>query len=237
MRAGIAVLVFWFAMLPMAFASTLVGTWTGIADGEPLTVTFAADGGGTANGAPMRWQVMGNLLFIEQEGQVSGYQFQIEADRLTVAGGDFASVVVLARGAAAPKQAAPKPAVPRQAAPGGGATSGELVGKWCKGGAFSAVSGGGSSSMACFELKADGSYSYEYEGSVSAYSSGMYGGSASQSSDRGQWSVSGGVLTARSAGGTVAQYRLEKRNHPKNRDPMICLDGDCYVTYWQKAPW
>jgi hypothetical protein len=30
----------------------------------------------------------------------------------------------------------------------------------------------------------------------------------------------------------------EKRNHPKNkRDPMICLNGECYVTFSNKPPW
>jgi hypothetical protein len=32
-------------------------------------------------------------------------------------------------------------------------------------------------------------------------------------------------------------YVLEKRNHPKNNDPMIVLDGEPYVTYYQKPRW
>jgi len=32
-------------------------------------------------------------------------------------------------------------------------------------------------------------------------------------------------------------YSFEKRNHPKTNEPMIVIDGDIYVTYYQKAPW
>ncbi len=32
-------------------------------------------------------------------------------------------------------------------------------------------------------------------------------------------------------------YTLEKRNHPKNKDPMIVLNGQPFVTYYNKPPW
>jgi hypothetical protein len=93
---------------------------------------------------------------------------------------------------------------------------------------------GGSSRMTCFELKADGTYTYEHESSMSAST----GAAASQSSDAGRWRVSGNQLTAQSRSGRVTTYTLEKRNHPKNqRDPMICLDGSCYVTYYNRPAW
>lgn len=112
------------------------------------------------------------------------------------------------------------------------------MGKWCKGGAFSANAGGGSSSMTCFELRGDGRYTYQHEGSMSANAPGMWGGTSSQSADAGQWSVNANRLTARSQSGQVNTYTVEKRNHPKNhRDPMLCLDGECYTTYYQRAPW
>jgi hypothetical protein len=86
--------------------------------------------------------------------------------------------------------------------------------------------------------KADGTYAYQHEGSMSANAPGMWGGTASQSSDAGRWNVSGNQLTAQSQRGTVNTYTLEKRNHPKNkRDPMICLNGECYVTYYNKPAW
>ncbi len=223
-----------------AFANpALHGTWSAVVNGQPMVVNFVAGGAGTVDGQPMNWQTMGALLFIEQDGEVGTYQFQVQKQQLSVSGGIFGDTVVFARGMAAAKSAKRVLGGSRGAesaiAAGGGQ---ELVGKWCRGGAFSANSGGGSSSMTCFELRGDGSYSYQHEGSVSAYSSGMYGGSASQSSDAGRWSVSGNRLTARSQDGQVNTYTLEKRNNPKNpRDPMLCLDGDCYTTYFQRAPW
>ena len=113
----------------------------------------------------------------------------------------------------------------------------ELVGKWCEVKNFSANAGGGSASSSCFELRADCSYVYASERSMSAYAPGMYGGTSSSSNDAGRWSATASSITARSQRGTTTTYRLEKRNHPRNGDPMLCLDGDCYVTYYQKRPW
>src|SRR5258708_23705064 len=93
---------------------------------------------------------------------------------------------------------------------------------------------GGGSHMACMELKADGSCAYSAESSRSVSA----GSTASQSSDAGRWSYDGARLTAHSRSGKVSNYALEKRNHPKNkRDPMICLDGKCYVTFYNKPAW
>jgi len=59
----------------------------------------------------------------------------------------------------------------------------------------------------------------------------------SQSSDRGAWTATETSITARSAGGRITTYVLEKRNHPKNNDPMLVLDGQAFVTFYQKPPW
>jgi hypothetical protein len=88
--------------------------------------------------------------------------------------------------------------------------------------------------MACIELRADGTYTYNAESSRSVSA----GSTASQSSDAGRWSYKGGQLIAQSRSGQTRTYSLEKRNHPKNkRDPMICLDGACYVTFYNKPAW
>jgi len=219
-------------------APDFLGTWSGEANGSPLTVTFDADGTGVANGEALRWQRMGGLLFIEQAGEVLAYQVSVSGDTLTVTGGEFVAGVQLRRGqAAAPPPRAVALSKPVISSPGHVSAGAELVGKWCKGGSFSANSGGGSSSMTCFELRADGTYTYAHEGSVSAYGNGYFGATASQDSDTGRWTPGANTLTAHSQRGTVTTYQLEKRNHPGTRDPMLCLNGDCYVTYWQKAPW
>ena len=88
--------------------------------------------------------------------------------------------------------------------------------------------------MSCFELRPDGTYTYQSQSSMSATT----GGSASQSGDSGRWSVAGNRITAHSRSGQTTTYTLDKRNHPKNRrDPMICLDGDCYATAYNRPPW
>jgi hypothetical protein len=187
----------------------------------------------------MQWQALGKLLFVQQQGgQVVTYSFEVKGDKLNVAGGDLAGMITLGRGTAAAdaakaKQAAAKPAAGTATAAAASGNGQELVGKWCKMSTFSA-NAGGSQRSACFELRADGTYRYQYEGSMS----GTTGSTASQSSDAGRWKVDGNQLVAQSQRGAVNSYTLEKRNHPKNkRDPMICLNGECYVTFYNKPPW
>ena len=240
---NIVLLVLALAFCAPAHASpALHGTWSAAIDGQPLVVVFEPNGTGKVNGKPMQWQTLGKLLFVQQQGeQPVGYSFEVKDGKLNVAGGDLAGVVALSKGTAAAEAAAAKQAkaakatkASAKASSGGGQ---ELVGKWCKMSTLTTNSGGSSRST-CFELKADGSYTYQHEGSMSAQAPGMWGGTASQSSDAGRWKVSGSQLIAQSQRGTVNTYALEKRNHPKNkRDPMICLDGECYVTFYNKPPW
>jgi hypothetical protein len=219
----------------------LHGTWSAAIDGQPLVVTFEANGSGKVNASPMRWQVLGPMLFVQQQGgQPITYVYEAKGDRVTVSGGDLAAPVTLTKGTAAAdaakaKLASAKPPPSSAASSGNGQ---ELVGKWCKMSTFTANQGGGSQRSTCFELRADGTYTYQHEGSMSATAPGMWGGTSSQSSDAGRWKFAGNQLTAQSQRGTVNTYTLEKRNHPKNkRDPMICLDGECYVTFYNKPPW
>lgn len=115
---------------------------------------------------------------------------------------------------------------------GGGGNPQELVGKWCYSANVNAI-GGGRQSDICFTLKADGTYEYYGEAS----NSNINGGSNSQSWDYGRWSATATSLTARSNSGKTTTYTLEKRNHPKNGDPMLMVDGDAFVSYYQKRPW
>jgi len=213
----------------------LHGTWSAVVDGAPLVIEFGENANGKVNGQPIRWQTIGAMLLLEQQGAVQSYQWQAKGGKLHVSGGDLDSVVAFTRGTRAVDAARKKEASAPKAAQASGGQ--ELVGKWCNLAQFTA-NRGGSSRMECFELKADGTYTYSYEGSMSASAPGMHGGTASQSSDAGRWRFDGRRLTARSRNGKVSTYALEKRNHPKNRrDPMICLDGTCYVTFYNKPPW
>jgi len=233
-------LALFIALATAAHANpALHGTWSAPSvNGQPLVVTFDASGGGKLNGAPIKWQTLGGLLLIQaQNGQVGTYSFEVTDRKLSVSGGDLQGVAVLTPGSAAADAVRAKqkkePAKNAPATAAAGGTGRELVGKWCNLAQFTA-NAGGSSRMECFELRGDGSYSYAYEGSMS----GSSGSTASQSSDAGRWTYTGSQLTAQSRSGKVATYTLEKRNHPKNnRDPMICLDGTCYVTFYNKPAW
>lgn len=237
-------ILFTLAALPVAAATgawaqagDLAGTWNGNVMGTPLSLTLDGRGSGQVDGRPIRYQVMGRLLVIEDRGEVTSYGFEVQGNRLQVGGGQLPGVVTLTRGSApARAAAAPQNTAPAAAAATGGAPR-DLVGRWCKASSFTANAGGGSQSSACFELRADGSYVYGSERSASAYGGGMWGGTTAGGGDAGRWSATGNSITAHSNSGSTTTYRLEKRNHPKNRDPMLCLDGDCYVTYYQRAPW
>jgi len=225
-----------------AFANpALHGTWSAAnVQGRPLKIEFAADKTGKINGAPMRWDTLGGALFIQQNGQTAAYGFKVDGNKLLVSGGDLAQPATLTKGSGAYDVAMKaRPAVaPAKAGAHASAGNGqELVGKWCDMRSMSNYQGG-SSSMACFELKADGTYTYNAESSRSVNTSTMSGGTASQSSDAGRWSTKGNQLIAQSRSGQTYTYNLEKRNHPKNqRDPMICLNGQCYVTFYNKPAW
>lgn len=113
-----------------------------------------------------------------------------------------------------------------------GGVARELVGKWCYSANVNAT-GGGRQSDICFTLKADGTYEYYGEAS----NSNIYGGSNSQSWDYGRWSATATTLTARSNSGTTKTYTLEKRNHPKTGYAMLMVDGDAFVTFYQRPSW
>jgi hypothetical protein len=108
----------------------------------------------------------------------------------------------------------------------------ELVGKWCYLSNVQANDGGRMSEI-CITLNSDGTY--EYYGETS--SNNPYGGSGSQESDAGRWSATATTLTAHSNSGETKNFTLEKRNHPKTGDPMLIIDGDAFVTAYQKQPW
>lgn len=108
----------------------------------------------------------------------------------------------------------------------------ELVGKWCYLSNVQA-SDGGRMSEVCITLNGDGTY--EYYGETN--SSNPYGGSSSQESDAGRWTATATTITAHSNSGETKNFTLEKRNHPKTGDPMLIIDGDAFVTAYQKQSW
>ena len=96
---------------------------------------------------------------------------------------------------------------------------------------------GGSTSSRCIVLNANGTYEYASERSMDTNTNAFYAGTSSQGSDRGTWYVQGNRIYYNSQTTGKGSYQLQKVNHPKNRDPMIVLDGESYVTFYQKPSW
>ena len=208
----------------------LIGQWQGQIDGQSLVIQFNADGTGQIAQQPIYYQIQNNQLLIQDAEGISNYQWQLKDKQLIVKGGDLQGSLVLQRVSNAQVD---KSTAKRTSAQ----TPQQLVGKWCLASNFSAMPGGGSSSSRCFTLQANGRYQYNQESSMDAYGGGMWGGTNQQNQDSGTWSVSGQQIIAQSDNGQRYQYQLGLKNHPKNNEPMICLDDECYVTYYQKSPW
>lgn len=191
----------------------LIGSWR-----TPHGVMqFNADGTGSANGSPFRYQVEGSTVSMNSADGFVKLNFRVDGNAMTLIGP--AGQVNLSR--------------VTESASGGGKSQPDLAGKWCYVSNVYATGGGARASNSCFTLNADGRY--EYYGETDSY--GPNGGATSQSSDRGTWTASENSITARSASGRVTTYTLERKNHPKNNDPMLLLDGKAFVTFYQKAPW
>jgi len=113
----------------------------------------------------------------------------------------------------------------------------ELAGKWCWVDVTN-TNTGGTSSDACITLNADGTYDFYSERSMSATNQAFSAGTNSATSDRGTWWVQGQRIYYNSESRGPGSFTLQKRNHPKNPgDPMIVLDGQPFVTQYQRAPW
>jgi hypothetical protein len=190
----------------------LVGAWRG----PQGSMTFQADGSGVANGSPFRYEVSGAVVTMTATDGVFRLTYSIDGSTLRLTGP--AGQLVLSR--------VTEPF-------GGGSVSADLAGKWCYVSNIYATGGGARASNSCFTLYPDGRY--EYAGETDSYN--KFGGATSQSADHGTWTASSTSITAHSARGKVTVYALEKRNHPKNNDPMLVINGQAFVTFYQKPPW
>ena len=193
--------------------TTIVGSWRN-AQGY---AQFNADGTGTIDGENGRYEIRGDqLTMIGAQGRLT-VAYAVRGDQLTLS---------TARGSMVLDRVKPET--------GAGSVHLELVGKWCWMSQVYANNGGARQSNRCITLNGNGSY--EYAGLTDSYN--PYGGATMQRNDTGMWTATETTLTTRSASGRVTTYQLEKRNHPKNvRDPMIVLNGEPFVTFYNKPPW
>lgn len=198
----------------------LVGKW----QSSDYALQIFKDGKLTINGDQFSYRVDGRHVILSNNEGSLRVEFQLNGDTLTTNYQGLRTVYRRVRGGA---NAAADGMNESQ-----GANPAELAGKWCYMSNVTANDGGRISST-CFTLYPNGTYEYYSE----TNSSNPYGGTASQSSDSGTWSVSGGTLIANSRSRGRQVYTLEKRNHPKTGDPMLMVDGDAFVTHTQRRPW
>ncbi len=108
----------------------------------------------------------------------------------------------------------------------------ELAGSWAHMTNVNAQNGG-RRTESVLSLAEDGTYSWRAESNWS----GPAGFGFTAQSESGTWTATDSTLTLRTSGAEKV-FNLEKRNHPKNKsDPMIVLDGECFVTVYRKDPW
>jgi hypothetical protein len=201
----------------------VVGSWR---NQQGSTLQLNPDETAILNGQQFRYTNDGSTLTLIGSDGSMPFPYSLSGNTLTVS--VQGQTVVYTRTGGAGGQGA------RAGGPlggGGGSNPPEMAGKWC---AYSGSSTGQITSgrEQCFTLNPDGTY--EYYGASD--STNQFGGTASQSSDGGTWSVEGSTLVGNSRTHGRVVYQLEKRNN-KNNDPMLCIDGQCFVTYGPKPPW
>lgn len=196
----------------------LTGRW----QSSDATVQINDDGTLILNGATYRYSVKGNNITLANNDGALTFPFQLTGDTLQVLVDGRLVVYKRITG----NSGVGDVGVASRSNPS------ELFGKWCYMSNVNST-GGGRVSNTCFTLYENGTYDYYSETS----SSGPVASSASQESDSGTWTVSGGTLTAQSRSRGTLTFSLEKRNHPKTGDPMLVLDGDAFVTYGPRSPW
>ena len=209
--------------------NSVAGVWS---NSEAGTLILNQDGTGSLNGSGFEYAVEGGVLYAVDNSGLYSFNYKVSGDKLTLSGDLFPTPMVFSKsgsGSSGIKMGSP-------AAGGGGGIDQSIVGTWCWTNAQN-TSNATSSNTRCVIIKGDGTYNYTYEGSISGYGGGYYGGSNNQDSDHGTWRLNGNQIQVNSAKEGQAVYSFEKRNHPKTGDPMIIIDGDAYVTYYQKAPW
>lgn len=193
---------------------SLLGTWYS----EKGTAVFNKNGTLVFNGERYRYTVSKGVITLSGAEGSMAVTYRLSRGKLTTTANDGSTTVFSRKQTGEDRKSGSSPK--------------DLAGKWCYMSNIHALNGG-SISNRCFTLNPNGTYEYYGESS----SSGQYGSTASQSSDRGTWSATGNTLIADSARYGKRAYRLEKKNHPKTKDPMLVIEGDAYVTYYKKASW
>lgn len=202
---------------PKTFSATsneLIGLWTG--EGE--VIEFRSDGKCRYNGELYAYELSQGHLLIETDPGKITFTYAIKAGKLVLTADGIQSVytkMTSGNQVTPPRKDSRNPL--------------DLVGRWCY-----IKSSNGSYSDRCITLKADGTYVYQQESSRSIQG----GTTVSSGSDAGTWYVEGDRLYYMSPYRGYGSFKLERRNHPVNKnDPMIVLDDEPFVTTTSRRPW
>jgi hypothetical protein len=96
-RCALAVLLLTALPLHAALPPRMVGHWIGAYRGQPIEYHLYADGTGTYQGQPMKWDVRYGQLHIDREGEVEMFAMKVDQETLVIAGGAMATLLVLVR--------------------------------------------------------------------------------------------------------------------------------------------
>ncbi|MEQ8683811.1 MAG: hypothetical protein RIE86_00900 [Imperialibacter sp.] len=221
--------------LPTQAGDSPVGSIVGKWESQGQVLDFMDNGKVVIDGNSFDYQTQGATVTLSTPQGAVQFQYQLRGNTLTLTGPGGSLVYNKFDGNMPPAGQA-------GVSTSSGSAPAELSGKWCYVNVTSTGSGGWTTDE-CIILNANGTYEYYSENSGSATVTNQYGtqiatgGTSSQTSDAGTWSLQGNTLVASSKSGGSQSFAFEKRNHPKNGDPMIVLNGRTYVTFYQKPPW
>ena len=200
----------------------IIGRWKS----DEATVEIRDDGTLTINGQQYSYRADDSAITISSsEGSVS-LPYQFSGDKMVVSIQGRRVIYTRIGNASSGEQNSA--GTNRQ-----GSIPQELVGKWCYYASVRPNYGNMRTSESCFTLNADGTYEY-YENNHTGGAPGTY---TSDTRDSGRWSATATSITAISNNTGAATYQLEKRNHAKNGDPMLVVDGKEFVTFYKRMPW
>ena len=203
--------------------STLFGTWNNPSVG---TLILQANGNGSLDGGAFTFTHTANKIIAFSDDGTFNYYYKFSNGNLVVSGGIFENPVTFRKAKTNTVNNSSK----------SGSIDKSIVGTWCWTNA-SATYTSSSSNTRCIVINSNGTYQYTYEGSISGSGGGYYGGSSSQNADQGSWKLHGNTISIVSQNEGAQTLSFQKKNHPKTGDPMIIIDGDAYVSYYQKNPW
>lgn len=207
--------------------NSIIGTWN---NDEMGTLVFYANGNGSFAGGDFTYTSTSNKIFAHSDDGDFSYTYKFVNGELIISGGIFPQPVAFTKMKAGSNST-------NAGNTKSGSIDKSIVGTWCWTNASGVNTNATSSNTRCIVFNSDGTYQYTYEGSISGSNSGYYGGSASQSADHGTWKLNGNSISVISASAGAITYSFQKKNHPKTGDPMIIINGDAYVTYYQRSPW